>query len=57
MKKPKFVGQIVEAYLREHGYDGLVGCFDYDETCGCLLDDLVPCGEDFSDDSRAIRYP
>lgn len=32
--------EIVAEWLREHGYDGL--CRD---TCGCGLDDLMPCGE------------
>ena len=34
---------IVKAYLKEHGFDGL--CAD---ECGCTVDDLQPCGEDFS---------
>jgi hypothetical protein len=32
--------EIVEKYLRENGYDGLCG-----DECGCLVDDLMPCGE------------
>jgi len=29
-----------EEWLRVHGYDGL-----YADDCGCLIDDLAPCGE------------
>jgi len=32
---------IVEEYLREHKFDGL---FHEDGGCGCLLEDLNPCG-------------
>lgn len=36
------VGEIVAEYLEAHGYDGLC---DEDNECGCLLEDLAPCGE------------
>jgi len=32
--------EIMIDWLTTHGYDGLYG-----EECGCLLDDLMPCGE------------
>ena len=44
-EKPKIttVKAIVEQYLKANGYDGLAS--DY---CGCQLDDLAPCDNDFS---------
>jgi hypothetical protein len=35
------VKQIVIAYLRMNGYDGLY----LDCNCGCEIDDLAPCGQ------------
>jgi hypothetical protein len=35
------VSQIIEKYLKEHGFDGL--CYP-DSECGCFLGNLVPCG-------------
>jgi hypothetical protein len=32
--------KIVEAWLKGNGYDGLCT-----EDCGCLVGDLMPCGE------------
>ena len=34
--------QIVEEYLKSNGFDGLCNC---DVPCGCLLDNLCPCGD------------
>jgi len=34
------IREIVEAWLKKNGYDGLVG-----ESCGCQIEDLMPCGE------------
>ena len=31
--------EIVITWLKNNGYDGL-----YTEDCGCLVDDLMPCG-------------
>jgi hypothetical protein len=36
--------EIVKAHLEANGFDGLVAV---DAECGCLCDDLVPCGGDF----------
>ena len=32
--------EIVEKYLKDNGYDGIAG-----EECGCVIGDLMPCGE------------
>ena len=37
--------EIVKAHMEANGFDGLVQA---DAECGCLCDDLVPCGGDFS---------
>lgn len=34
------VEEIVEAYLKEHGFDGL-----YTDYCACKIGDIAPCGE------------
>ncbi len=35
------IEQVIAAYLKERGYDGLFAPGE----CGCLLDNLCPCGE------------
>lgn len=44
--------EIVKAHLVANGFDGLV---HVDAECGCLLDDLRPCGSDCSDCEPAYR--
>lgn len=44
--------EIVDAYLKENDFDGLVNS---DNECGCGLGDLVPCGENFSTCQPAIE--
>lgn len=34
------VKEIVEDYLKKHGYDGL---YQEDLECACLIEDLFPC--------------
>jgi len=46
---------MIAAYLREHGFDGLAG-----ENCGCVLDDLMPCGEvspEYCETGRRVPCP
>ena len=38
------IHDMVRDYLLTHGYDGLAG-----EECGCAVDDLMPCGDGYSD--------
>lgn len=44
--------EIVKAHLLTNGFDGLV---QTDAECGCLCDDLAPCGGDFSTCEPAYR--
>lgn len=44
--------EIVKAHLVSGGFDGLVMP---DAECGCLLDDLAPCGGDISDCEPGYR--
>lgn len=41
--------EIINAYLKEHGYDGLYR----EDECACLVDDLGPCIGNFSEDCHA----
>ncbi|MCL2826110.1 MAG: hypothetical protein FWD72_01750 [Eggerthellaceae bacterium] len=46
---------ILGEYLTEKGYDGL--CMpDYGDGCGCVVGDLVPCGDISLDCEAAYRY-
>jgi len=40
------VKDMVVAYLKEHGYDGL---FNDAGECACKLDDPMPCGDGFAE--------
>lgn len=46
------VEEIVAAYLKEHGYDGLYA----DYGCGCEFDDLMPCGDPSSNCAPGYRH-
>jgi hypothetical protein len=41
------VKEIVLQYLKDNGYDGLY----YEDQCGCMIYNLMPCGCD-KDDCR-----
>ena len=45
------VAQIVRKYLEENGYDGLCG-----DSCGCGLDDFMPCDADCTDCEPAYKH-
>jgi len=52
--EPTNVREIVAAWLRQHGYDGL--CVPYQE-CGCILDDLMPCDAPTADCLPGYHWP
>jgi len=37
--------QIIKEYIEKNGFDGLL---NQDEECGCLIDDLFPCTNNFN---------
>jgi len=45
-KKTLLVGDIIEIYLAENGFDGLVSD---DCECACKLGELFPCGNVYQD--------
>jgi hypothetical protein len=51
--EPLDVRGIVKEYLTAHGYDGLF-C---EGECGCLLDDLAPCGQAFDGCEPGYKRP
>jgi len=42
------VKKILAQWLKEHGYDGLYNKKYGDEGCGCFVDDLCSCGDEFN---------
>ncbi len=46
------VKSILKEYLSQNGFEGIVNIFC---ECSCELDDLFPCGEDFSDCSPGYK--
>jgi len=50
------IKKIVEQYLRDHRYDGLCNV-NIDIECGCIIDDLMPCGEPEIDCCAGINNP
>lgn len=49
--------EIVKAYLGYHGYDGLCNVDCLNDECGCLIEDLAPCGADFSRCKPGYKVP
>lgn len=47
-EKNPTVLKIVELWLKEYGFDGLLG-----GECGCTLGDLAPCDFEYAKDCRA----
>ena len=46
------VKEIVKEYLEKNGYDGL---YNENGACGCLTDNLNPCGEPFDECKPGYR--
>jgi len=53
MSEKMDVREIAEAYLAANGFDGLF----YPGKCGCLLSDLMPCGNDPTDCMAGYKLP
>ena len=53
MKKQKTCIEIVRSYLKRYGYSGL---YNPQANCGCEIDDLVPCGENFESCIPGYKY-
>ena len=47
------VRQIVKQWLKKKGYDGLYSSSE----CACMADDLMPCGEYYSDCESGYLCP
>lgn len=46
------ITEIVEQFLKDHGYDGLYQNYG-EEGCGCRLENLCPCGNPDNEECRA----
>ncbi len=46
------VKEIITQYLKDNGYDGL---YNGEGPCGCLAEDLFPCGEMFDECSPGYK--
>jgi hypothetical protein len=55
------IATIVEKWLKENGYDGLYLDLGEDESCGCALDNFMPCEEPgecvAGHRNRGLMYP
>lgn len=47
------VKKMIYSYLKINGYDGLY----YENDCGCLVDDLAPCGSVVLDCCPGVKIP
>ena len=52
--EPREVGDIVEQFLREHGFDGL---WNFDGECACELSDISPAACMTEDCKAGYRQP
>lgn len=54
------IKEIVKAYLKANGFDGLYNAAMPGDGCGCTIDDLMPCDEQLSQDCTVgykVEYP